>query len=65
MLDDVPKIFIHAEPDHVQFGFYVGSKLKDAERLLVGKGKYVRHIKVFTTNDIRTKAFQKLIKQVL
>ena len=63
--DDVPKIFIHAEPDHVQFGFFAGSKLKDPERLLVGKGKYVRHIKVFSTNDIQTKAFEKLIEQVL
>jgi hypothetical protein len=65
IMDEVPRIFIHAEPDHVQFGFYAGSKLKDPESLLAGKGKFVRHTKVFTTNDIRTKALEKLIRQVL
>jgi hypothetical protein len=43
-LGDAPKVYIHAEPDHVQFGFYAGSKLKDPEGLLVGSGKNVRHV---------------------
>lgn len=64
LLDDAPKVFIHAEPDHVQLGFYAGSKLKDPEDLLAGKGKYVRHVKVFTKNDIQPKAFADLVKQV-
>ncbi len=64
-LDGVPKVFIHAEPDHVQFGFYAGATLKDREGLLVGNGKYVRHLKVFTTRGLPREALVALVKQVL
>ena len=64
-LDGTPKIYIHAEPDHVQCGFYAGSKLKDPEGLLVGNGKHVRHVKVFTTKGIPQKALVALLEQVL
>lgn len=60
-----PKIYIHAKPDHVQFGFYAGSKLKDPARLLVGSGQYVRHVKVSGTKDIQRDALVALIKQLL
>lgn len=33
MLDGAPKVYIHAEPDHVQFGFYAGARLEDPEGL--------------------------------
>jgi hypothetical protein len=65
MSDGSPKMFIHAEPDHLQFGFYAGSRLNDVDGLLVGKGKHVRHVKVFTAEDIRPEAFEKLIRQIL
>jgi hypothetical protein len=64
-LDGAPKVYIHAEPDHVQFGFFAGSKLKDPEGLLVGSGKNVRHVKVFTTESIPQKALVALMEQVL
>jgi hypothetical protein len=64
-LSDAPKVYIHAEPDHVQFGFYAGSKLKDPEGLLVGSGKHVRHVKVFTTKRIPRKALVALLEQLL
>jgi hypothetical protein len=64
-LGDTPKVYIHAEPDHVQFGFYAGSKMKDPEGLLVGRGKHVRHVKVFTTNDIPREPLVALLEQVL
>lgn len=63
-LDDVPKVYIHAEPDHVQFGFYAGSTLKDPQRLLVGAGKHVRHVKVFTARGIARDALAALVAQV-
>lgn len=58
-----PKIYIHAEDDHIQFGFYGGSSLKDPNRLLVGSGKYVRHVKVRSAKGIDTEAFTDLILQ--
>jgi hypothetical protein len=59
-----PKVYLHAEPDHVQLGFYVGAKLKDPSKLLAGSGKYVRHVKVRTPKDIDAEAFEALIEQV-
>jgi hypothetical protein len=64
ILGDAPRVYIHAEPDHVQFGFYAGSTLKDPEGLLVGSGKHVRHVKVFTTKGIPREALVALLEQV-
>jgi hypothetical protein len=60
---EAPRIYIHTETDHVQFGFYNGATLKDPNKLLVGNGKHVRHIKVRTMHDVDTKAFSLLIAQ--
>ena len=59
-----PRVYIHAEPDHVQFGFYAGSKLEDPGGLLVGSGKYVRHVKVFATQNLPREALAALLEQV-
>lgn len=61
---DVQKIFMHTEDDHVQFGFYRGSSMKDPKGLLEGKGKYVRHVKIRTPKDIDAKALNPLVLQV-
>jgi hypothetical protein len=42
-----------------------GSKLRDPEGLLVGSGKHVRHVKVFTTKGIPREALVALLEQVL
>jgi len=62
---DVPKIYIHAEPDYVQLGFYAGSSLKDPKKLLRGSAKYVRHVKIRTAKDIDIPAFTDLLRQIL
>ena len=59
------KVFIHSAPDHVQLGFYVGSTLKDPKKLLEGGGKFVKHVKVFSSEDIDEIAFKNLIRQVV
>lgn len=64
-LENEPKAFIHAEPDHLQFGFYAGSTLKDPGGLLTGKGKYVRHVKVFAGEPIPRSGLVALLKQVI
>lgn len=58
-----PKVYIHAEPDHVQLGFYAGSSLRDPKGLLVGKGRFVRHVKVRSARDIDEAAFVAWILQ--
>jgi len=59
------KVFIHSAPDHIQLGFYIGSKLKDPKKILQGSGKFVKHVKIFSSKDIDETAFKNLIKQVI
>ena len=47
--------------DHVNMGLCFGG-LKKYEKELEGKGKYMRHIKFFSTKDIDEKKLIKLIK---
>lgn len=46
--------------DHVDFGFFMGAKLKS--KLLEGTGKGLRHIKVRTEKDIKEEEFARLLK---
>lgn len=62
---NTPRIFLHTEPDYVQLGFYNGSALKDTHRLLEGKGKFVRHVKVYNVEEIDKEKLTELIKQVI
>lgn len=63
--DDVPRVYIHAEPNHVQLGFYRGGELRDPARLLEGKGKHVRFVRINTEADIRTRELAALVTQVM
>jgi hypothetical protein len=62
--DGVHKAYLHTEEDHVQLGFYAGSRLEDPHELLVGSGKHVRHVKVRTARDLDADAFAAFIAQV-
>ena len=59
----VPVAYVYSASDYVQFGFFRGSELKDPQRLLEGKGQYVRHIKVRKPSDIDEAAFRALLRQ--
>jgi hypothetical protein len=58
-----PVAYVYSAPDHVQFGFFRGSVLKDPRGLLNGQGKFVRHIKVRSRSDIDETAFGALVRQ--
>ena len=60
-----PVAYVYSAPDHVQFGFFGGSALKDPMRLLNGEGKFVRHIKVRKRSDIDEGAFGALLRQAV
>ncbi len=60
-----PVAYVYSAPDHVQFGFFGGSALKDPMRLLNGEGKFVRHIKVRKRSEIDEKAFGALLRQAV
>ncbi len=61
--DGTPKVYIHAEPDHLQLGFYRGSLLEDPQGLLEGKGTFVRHVKVHHEADVKQAGLRELIFQ--
>ena len=60
-----PVAYVYSAPDHVQFGFFGGSALKDPMGLLNGKGKFVRHIRVGKRSDIDEIAFGALLRQAV
>jgi hypothetical protein len=47
--------------EHVTFIFLRGAALPDPEGLLEGTGKFVRHVKVRTTADVKKPALKKLL----
>lgn len=63
--EEWPVVFLHAERDHLQFGFFSGALLSDPKKLLQGKGKFVRHVKIYEPQDIDQPSLTKLIKQAV
>lgn len=47
--------------DYVRLGFMFGTHLADPERLLVGEGKRLRHVKVRTIEEARRPALERLV----
>ena len=59
----VPIAYVYSAPDHVQFGFFRGSQLKDPQGLLQGQGKCVRHVKIRKPTEIDEPALRSLLRQ--
>ncbi len=57
--------YAHALEQHVDFGFFQGARLDDPDRLLQGKGKFLRHVKVRKPADVKEKQLVPLLKQAL
>ena len=58
-----PVAYVYSGQGLVQFGFFRGASLADPQRLLEGKGEYVRHVKVRAAADIDEAAFGALLRQ--
>jgi hypothetical protein len=46
---------------YVNFGFFFGAGLPDPEHLLIGEGKRLRHVKVWSVEEAKNPALAKLI----
>ena len=46
---------------YVNFGFFFGGALRDPEKLLIGEGKRLRHVKVWSVEEAKNPALAKLI----
>jgi hypothetical protein len=48
---------------YVNFGFFFGASLPDPKNLLIGEGKRLRHIKIWSVEEAKNPALAKLIAQ--
>jgi hypothetical protein len=46
---------------YVNFGFFFGAGLPDPKKLLVGEGKRIRHVKIWTVQEANNPVLAKLI----
>lgn len=46
---------------YVNFGFFFGAALPDPKKLLIGDGKRLRHVKVWSPDEARNPALAKLV----
>jgi hypothetical protein len=55
--------FVYSFPnlDYVNLGFFYAMDLKDPGNLFEGTGKRMRHVKIFTTKDIKASQIKKWI----
>ena len=59
--------YLQASKNHINLGFHKGIELleKDANKLLQGTGKAMRHIKIKKMEDIQTDVFTLLIQEAV
>lgn len=48
--------------DYVRLGFYFGGRLPDPDKLLVGTGKRLRHIKIYSVQEAKRPAVRALVQ---
>ena len=58
------KYYLVALKDHVNIGFCIGGLSEKEQDLFEGKGKMMRHLKVFSLKEIDEKKMIKLLKLV-
>ncbi|PIE78982.1 MAG: hypothetical protein CSA15_05045 [Candidatus Delongbacteria bacterium] len=59
---DFGGIFVRKK--HISFEFTAGNELKDPDKLLEGTGKYRRHLKLYSQEDIATKRVAYYVQQI-
>jgi hypothetical protein len=63
--DNGPFVFMKAFKKNVNFGFWRGIQLEDPKGFLQGTGVKMRHVKVFSIDDIDKEALGDLVKQAV
>jgi len=57
--------YLQKAKGHVVIGFQHGANLADTDRLLVGEGKTMRHVKIGLTDMIDREGVRSLIRQAI
>lgn len=61
-VDDAAFGYVNAFKDHVNVGFFRGAEIADPHGILVGTGKFMRHVKLRPEDDIDAAALKELIE---
>jgi hypothetical protein len=61
-LGDAPFGYVNVFTSHVNVGFFHGAALPDPARLLLGSGKFMRHVKLRPGTPTDTPSLSRLIK---
>ena len=56
---------VHVADDHLDFGFFQGASIPDPDQILVGKGKFLRMVKVRKAADIRRQPLSGVIARAV
>jgi len=59
---DAAFAYVNAFKAHVNVGFFRGAEIADPEGLLVGTGKFMRHVKLRPERDVDAATLLKLIE---
>jgi hypothetical protein len=54
--------YVNAFRAHVNVGFFRGAEIADPQQLLVGTGKFMRHVKLVPGRDVAEAALSQLIR---
>ncbi len=57
--------YLASYSDHVNLGFYRGAELHDPRKLLEGTGKALRHVKVRSLEQARSRPLRDLIREAV
>lgn len=63
--DKKPYTGLFVSKNHVSMEFSEGAKFTDPKNILEGSGKYRRHLKLKTLNDIKRASINNFLKQAL
>jgi hypothetical protein len=61
-IGDAAFAYVDAFTAHVNVGFYLGVSLEDPARLLQGRGRFMRHVKLQPHNAVDAAALTRLIE---
>ena len=64
-LDNEDFCGLFVRKNHISFEFVKGFLMNDPKNLLEGNGKYRRHLKINSTNDIKNKDVESYVKQAI
>lgn len=57
--------YLNPKKDHLDFGFMQGIHLSNTHGLLQGDGKMVRHVKIYTDEDLKWELLGEILQEAL